>query len=585
MVVKINENYLKLKSSYLFVEVARREQEFVKNNPDEVDEDIKLLIENIVTPTLSRDDVFFDEETYYKCLKFCEKWFYLLFPYQKFIYAFVFMYEFNNRDVVIFPDIFILMGRGNGKDGMLMPLACFLLTEHYGVMFYNIDIVATSEEQAINSFNVVYNMLEDNKKVMKKFFIWNKTMIINRKTHSILRFNTSNAKTKDGKQTGMIIFNEYHAYENYKQINVYSSGLGKIKHSRTITISTNGTVREGPIDEKIALSDSVLRGEDNFLGLLPFLFRLKKREDADIPMKKFLVTKDKNDIDVTIWVQANPSLRYMPVLLNEIIKDYLKMQQQKSYRSEFYAKRMNLPQQDEEQVVTDWQNILRASYENLEKEIPRKTGDITGRLAIVGIDFASLNDFASAGFLFKREGEYIWRQRTWICAKSKFFGDIKFPFNNIGQEGFQDFEIVHKDSIDARDMILWILSEMAKYNVKKIVLDTYRYKLLEQIFKELGLTVESKESPYGLVRMIRYPASIAAIVAPRIEVAFAEGKINIGNSAIMRWAINNTSVKDGKDGNKKYEKIEPKLRKNDPFMAFVAAMSVQELLDEEVIYV
>lgn len=30
MVVKINENYLKLKSSYLFVEVARREAEFQK---------------------------------------------------------------------------------------------------------------------------------------------------------------------------------------------------------------------------------------------------------------------------------------------------------------------------------------------------------------------------------------------------------------------------------------------------------------------------------------------------------------------------------------------------------------------------
>lgn len=53
----------------------------------------------------------------------------------------------------------------------------------------------------------------------------------------------------------------------------------------------------------------------------------------------------------------------------------------------------------------------------------------------------------------------------------------------------------------------------------------------------------------------------------------------------MRWAINNTSVKEGKDGNKKFEKIEPKLRKNDPFMAFIAAMSVQELLDEQVIYV
>lgn len=34
MVVKINENYLKLKSSYLFVEVARREAEFTKAHPD-----------------------------------------------------------------------------------------------------------------------------------------------------------------------------------------------------------------------------------------------------------------------------------------------------------------------------------------------------------------------------------------------------------------------------------------------------------------------------------------------------------------------------------------------------------------------
>ena len=383
----------------------------------------------------------------------------------------------------------------------------------------------------------------------------------------------------------MIIFNELHAYEDYKQINVYSSGLGKIKHARTVTITTNGTVRDGPLDEKLSMSKMVLNGENNFLGLLPIIYKINDLATVDIPMKKFLETGNKEDIDITVWVQANPSLRYMAILKNELIRDYIKMQKQKSYRVEFYAKRMNLPQQDEEQAVTDWKNILRASYEDIDKEIPREAGDIDGKLAIVGIDFASLNDFASAGFLFKINGEYIWRQRTWICSKNRFFNDIKFPFANAGQEGFTDFEITNKESIDAREIIMWILSEMVKYNVKKIVLDTYRYKLLEQIFKEFGISVETKDMPYGLIRMIRYPASIAAIVAPRIEVAFAEGKINIGNSAIMRWAINNTCVKDGKDGNKKYEKIEPKLRKNDPFMAFVAAMSVQELLDEEIIYV
>ncbi len=558
---------------------------FVEENPNETDDEIKLLIKNIVKPTLSRDDVFFDEDTYHKCIRYCEKWYYKLFPYQKFIYAFVFMYEDKNRDVVIFPDIFILMGRGNGKDGMIMPLANFLQTHYYGVKNYHIDIVATSEEQALNSFNVVYNMLEDNKEIMRKYFYWNKTEVINKITHSILRYNTANAKTKDGKQTGMIVFNELHAYEDYKQLNVYSSGLGKIVHSRTVTITTNGIVREGPLDEKISLSNPVLNGEINALGLLPIIYKINNKKLVDIPMEKYIKTGNKQDIDVTFWVQANPSLRYRPTLLNELIRDYTKMQKQKSYRVEFYAKRMNVPQQDEEQSVTDWNNILRASYSDVDKQISRETGKIEGRKAIIGIDYASLNDFASAGFLFKQDGEYIWRQKTWICSKSKFFGDIKFPFDNMGQEGFQDFVVVNTETIDAEEIILWLIEEMAKYNIQKWILDMYRFLLLKSIFEKYGISIETKENPYGQVRMIRRIDSIMAIVAPRIEVGFAEGKINIGNSAIMRWAINNTAIKIGKDGNKKYEKIEPKLRKNDPFMAFVAAMSGQELLDEEIIYV
>lgn len=558
---------------------------FVEEHPDETDDEIKLLIKNIIKPTLSRDDVFFDEEMFNKAVKYCEKWYYKLFPYQKFAYALFFMYDKNNLDIVIFPDILILMARGNGKDGMIMPLANFLQTHYYGVKNYHIDIVATSEEQALNSFNVVYNMLETNKNIMKKYFYWNKTEVINKITHSILRYNTANAKTKDGKQTGMIIFNELHAYEDYKQINVYSSGLGKIKHARTVTITTNGTVRDGPLDEKLSMSKSVLNGEENYLGLLPIIYKTNDLKAVEIPMKKFVETGKKEDIDITCWVQANPSLRYMPILKNELVRDYLKMQKQKSYRVEFYAKRMNLPQQDEEQVVADWNTIKRASYSDIEKEIPRETGEIEGRKAIIGIDYASLNDFASAGFLFKIDGEYIWRQKTWICSKSKFFGDIKFPFQNQGQEGFQDFVVVNTETIDAEEIVIWLITEMSKYNIQKWVMDMYRFLLLKSIFEKYGISIETKDNPYGQIRMIRRFDSIMAIVAPRIEVALAEGKINIGNSAIMRWAINNTAIKIGKDGNKKYEKIEPKLRKNDSFMAFVVAMSVQELLDEEVIYV
>ena len=427
----------------------------------------KLLMENIVKPTLARNDIFFDEQTYYNCIQYCEKWYYKLFLYEKFIYAFVFMYK---NDIPLFRTIVIIEGRGNGKDGFIMPLLNFLQTHYYGVKNYNIDIVATSEEQSQNSYDVVYNMMDSNKLKFKNFFYWNKEKCINRKTKSIMRFNTANAKTKDGKQDGAILYNEYHAYEDYEQIKVFQSGLGKIKHGRIFIISTNGYVRGGPLDELLDVCTGVLNGESNELRYFPFICEIDEEDEADNP---------------DMWHKANPSLMYMPELQDAIMMDYLEMKKFPSKRPEFMTKRMNFPQRNEEETVTSWEKILKASYSDIKRKIVRPTINLEGKSCIVGIDFASLNDFASAGFLFKENGEYIWRGRTWICAKSKFFKDIKFPFDNTGQAGFQDFEVVYTETIDAREMVSWILNEMSKYNVKKIVLDTYRYKLLEQIFKEI----------------------------------------------------------------------------------------------------
>ena len=545
-------------------------EEYIKyyeNNKETFNEKRKKLMENIVKPMLQREDIFFDIETYQKCIKYCEKWFYKLFPYQKFIYAFVFMYK---DDIPIYRTFVVVEGRGNGKDGLIMPLLNFLQTEFYNVKNYNIDIVATSEEQSKNSYDVIYKMLDSNKLRFKNFFYWNKEECINKKTKAIMRYNTANAKTKDGKQDGAILYNEYHAYEDYEQIKVYQSGLGKIKHGRIFIITTNGYVRGGPLDELLDVCNGVLNGESNELKYFPFICEIDSEEEAEDPNK---------------WIKANPSLEYMPILKDAIMMDFLEMKKYPSKRPEFMTKRMNYPQRNEEETVASWDKILKASFSDVKEKIERKAEKLEERSAIVGIDFASLNDFATAGLLFKVNGEYIWRHKTWICGKSKFYKEIKFPFDNKGQPGYDDFEVVTTESINAEDLVMWVLSQMSKYNIKKIVLDTYRYQLLKKEFTTKGVTVETKDNPYGLIRMIRYPASIAAIVAPRIETAFAEEKINIGNSAIMRWAINNTCVKNRKDGNKSYEKIEPKLRKNDPFMAFVAAMSVQDLLDEEIIYV
>ncbi|MDO5352889.1 MAG: hypothetical protein Q4E81_08695, partial [Succinatimonas sp.] len=129
------------------------------------------------------------------------------------------------------------------------------------------------------------------------------------------------------------------------------------------------------------------------------------------------------------------------------------------------------------------------------------------------------------------------------------------------------------------------IKQMGEYQVQKIIMDMYRFKIFREYFEREGITIETNKNPFGLVRMIRNLHAINTLTAPLIEKAFTDNKINFGASAIMRWYTNNTSVSIDKFGNKTYGKIEPKLRKNDGFMAFVVAMSDESLLDEVVLIV
>ncbi len=540
--------------------------EYVKKNPKRINKERKLLIKNIVKPVLKRNDVFFDEKMYRNCLKYCEKHYYKLFPYQKFIYAFAFMFK---DDIPLFGKFFVMMGRGNGKDGFIVPLANFFQTPLHGIKNYHVEIVANSEQQVKDTFKVAYDAMD--KPEMKGKFKVTRELITNQATRSELKYNTSNASTKDGKRPGCLIFNEIHAYENYEQINVFESAFGKVRHPREFIITTNGYVREGPLDELLDMMTEILETGDNPLGYFPFICKLDKESEVD--------TRE-------AWHKANPSMEFMPILEHQILQDYLEMQKLGSKRPEFMTKRMNLPARNEEQTVTSWENILRCCYSDTKHKVPREVPNTSNRLAVIGIDYADVRDFASAGVLTQKDGEYIWIQHTWICSRSPFLASIKFPLEqNFGQPEFQDYEIVDAPVIPPDMIVQWCIERMNEYDVQKITMDTYRYNLFKQEFAKYGIEEENRQNPFGKLRLIRKIASVCGIIAPEIEKLFAEGKIAYGPSAIMRWYTNNTQVVTDKFGNKQYQKIEPKLRKNDGFMAFLVAMYSKDLLDEVVMYV
>jgi len=516
-----------------------------------VEEDI-LLACDWIEEKLNDPDVFIDAEKIDKAVELMERYFEIkLFDWELLVTACIHCY-YKSDDTLVFTKIVLIMGRGNGKNGYISPLSWYLTTHYHGIKGYNVDIVANAEDQAKTSFDDVYEMLERTWGKSKKFFYKSKELIKNLSTKSYIKFNTSNAKTKDSKRTGCLIFDEVHGYQTYDDIKVFTSGFGKRKHSRTFMISTNGNVRNGVFDDTIAIAKDILNGTIKDLRWLPLIYRIHTEEQA----------KDKNN-----WHLANPSLKYLPTLQLEMENAYTEMQYSAALEEEFFTKRMNYPKGNRDLQVTEWDNIAATN-----KPLP----DLTGRQCVVGIDYTKINDLASVDLHF-RDGDIRYKiNHSWLCLQSADLKRLKIPWQQWADEG----KLTLIDDVEISPYLItdYILEMAMSYNILSVAVDGFRYALLAKALKEIGFDKENKN--LYLVR----PSDIMKIV-PVIDSIFVNHYFCWGDNPLLRWATNNTKLiasgkKQGTDtGNFYYGKIEGKSRKTDPFMAGVHSTVIEHLLD------
>lgn len=507
-------------------------------------EQIQLIkfVENV----FENEEIYVDEEQLKKYLSLQKYFPYELFAWEKFCFA-LHNCTYSAPGVLRFPDLVIIVGRGAGKNGYLAFEDFALLTPVNGVKNYDIDICATSEDQATITFNDIYNVIENNKTKMQKHFNWTKTRIVNLKTNSVLRYRTSNSSTKDGGRPGKVDFDEKHAYENYKLIEVFVTGLGKKPLPRTTTTTTMGYVRDGPLDQEFARGLEVLNGDAPDNGTLYFICRLNDEKEVH---------------DEQNWYKANPSLQYFPNLLRELRKEYEKWKIDPNNNSSFMTKRMNLPQGTEANPVTSWDNI---------KATNRPLPDLEGKPCVFGIDYTKTTDFLGIGLMFLINGEIVWKPFSWYCSQSADLGRIKFPY---AQQ--PDLQRVDGAEIPPEIVADWLREQKEHYNIVGGALDNYRYTLLKEPLMQLGFECDRKGR--NNLKLVR--PSDKMLVAPLIASDFANHRIVWGDSALMRWYTNNTSAIEDKNGNIIYGKIEPKSRKTDGFMAFVSAYTQLDLLKQ-----
>jgi phage terminase large subunit-like protein len=448
------------------------------------------------------------------------------------------------------PTLVILVGRGAGKNGYLAFEDFCLLTPVNGVKYYHIDIFAMAEDQAKTTFEDVYNVLEDNKTKLKNHFYWNKVEITNLKTKSKLKFRTSGIKSKDGGRPGKVDLDEFHAYESNKLVDTATTGLGKKEHPRRTIITTNGDVRDGPLDILIGKCEMILKGEINDNGTLPFICKLDSVEEI----------KDKSK-----WPKANPSLPYFPILQHQLEVEFGDYILDPNGNASFSTKRMNIPQGNKDSEVTSWDNILATK-----EEMP----DLSGCSCVAGIDYAKTTDFVTAGLLFLRNGKYYWISHTWICLKSADLERIKAPLKEWEKRGLLTF--VDGPEIPPETPAEWLSEKASIYNIMNLAMDNYRYTLLAKALRIVGFEVDKNGA--NNIKLIR-PSNEMRII-PTITSLFINHKIAWGDNPLMRWFANNSCIITSPAGNQTYGKIEPKSRKTDGFKAFAAAMCVSEELPD-----
>lgn len=432
-------------------------------------------------------------------------------------------------------------------------LAFCLVTETNGIQEYDIDISANSEEQAKTSFMDIWNILENPKwkDKMKRNFRWNREEIVNKKTNSKIKYRTNSPKGKDGLRSAMVCFDEVHAYENWDNIDVFTTGLGKKQHPRRIYITTDGQVRDGVVDELKNRSRQILTGIIDDNGFLPFICKLDKEEEVH------------NEAN---WYKANPSLYQNIGLLEQIRKEYQDYKLSPYTNISFMTKRCNIPKQAMDAEVTTWENILATNqpipYEQLE-----------GADCVIGIDYTKINDMAGVCILFRNNSKYYAICHGWMCTNSNDIDKIKAPLQQWEQMGL--LTMVRDIEINPDVIVSWIDDQLSKYNFIKLGVDNFRLALISNSLKVIGIDTYNKQQ----VKVVR-PSDIMKIV-PVIDSVFNHHDLCVGDNPLFRWCTNNTKLTNAGKGNFVYDKIEYQSRKTDIFMAFVHAMiAAQDTLED-----
>ena len=463
----------------------------------------------------------FDEERAIRPILYMEKYltpskgaydhFYLM-PWQRFCEANLYGWVHRETGLRRFNEGLIVVGRGNGKSTMVSGNASFGVSkdDERGADVY---LLANSKEQAAIVFNECATQIRESK-IAKRFRVLRDAIYYDR-TNGCIRHRASDSRKLDGLNPAMAVFDELHAYRDFKLINVIKRGMNKRRQPLAIYITTMGTVLDGPLMYFYQLfTDAMIPG--------------KLREDVADRMFAFICELDEDDDieDSSLWIKANPSIGVL-LDLEQLKNDWERSKHIPQERADFICKQLNIFTNSTEAKYVDY-SVLERNNTTFDEH------GLEGRECYGGFDLSLTEDFTAAALEFPLDdGRVFWLGHTWLPEKKAQMDNEKIPYYEWAMQGF--LTLVPGDYVQYELVYQWFVDAAKKYEIMSIGYDPANAMRLVQSMQAAGL-------PVNLVR--QGPLTLNAPMKDMRELLL-DGRLVTNNNPLCRWYLDNVKIRQG----------------------------------------
>ena len=385
---------------------------------------------------------------------------------------------------------------------------------------------AADRQQASIVYDVAVDMVDQSEALKKRVKLIPSTKrMIYMPTGSIYQVLSSESSTKHGLSVSACIFDELHTQRNRQLYDVMTQGSGDArKQPLWVFLTTAGTDRNSICYAVHQKAKDILEGRKVDPYFYPVIFGLDDGDDWH---------------DEKSWYKANPSLG-VTITIDKVRMQYAKALETPADENQFRQLRLN----EWVKQSTRWMRMDR--WDECDGEVDLE--ELKGRECYAGLDLSSTSDLTAFVLVFPENGEgeehYTVVPFFWIPKETLELRVRRdhVPYDNWAGQGYM--QTTDGDVVDYETIANFIIKLGEEYNIREIAYDRWNASMFIQRLEYEGFT------------MIPFGQGFRDMSPPTKELMrlVLEHKISHGAHPVLRWNMDNATVRIDPAGNQKLDK-------------------------------